>query len=125
MKNPLNPYLPQNRLTYTSGKVNQMNKAKIAFLIATLIGSVTAPVSMYAQPKAAKAPAAAAATDADIAAAKAKGQVWCNTGTKVCHPSGDKYYGKTKTGKFVDANALPAGYRMAGASAVGKKKTTK
>jgi hypothetical protein len=101
-----------------------MKKAQIAFLIGTLFGGAITPVSLFAQaPKAAKATPAASVSDADIAAAKAKGQVWCNTGTKVCHPSGDKYYGKTKAGKFVDANALPAGYRMAGASSVGKKKT--
>ena len=102
-----------------------MTKAKIAFLIASLVGSVAAPVSVFAQAKTkATAAPASAVSDADIAAAKAKGQVWCNTGTKVCHPSDDKYYGKTKSGKFVDANALPAGYRMAGASATSKKKTT-
>ena len=101
-----------------------MNKAKIAFLIATLVGSVAAPVSVFAQPKTKATSAMSSVSDADIAAAKAKGQVWCNTGTKVCHPSDDRYYGKTKSGKFVDANALPAGYRMAGASATSKKKTT-
>jgi hypothetical protein len=94
-----------------------MTKAKIAFLIATL-----APVSVYAQPKAKATAAASSVSDADIAAAKAKGQVWCNTGTKACHPAGDRYYGKTKAGKFVDAKALPAGYHMAGSPAA---KTTK
>jgi hypothetical protein len=104
-------------LAYTSGSFSKarmkttMNKAKIAFLIASL-----ASFSLFA-----------AATDAEIAAAKAKGQVWCNSasGSKACHPVGDKYYGKTKAGMFVDATALPAGYHMAGTTAKkAVKKTT-
>jgi hypothetical protein len=69
-----------------------MKRAQIAFLIGTLFGGATMlPVSAFAQAKAAKStPApAGAATDAQIADAKAKGLVWCNTGssTKAYHMS--------------------------------------
>ena len=44
----------------------------------------------------------------------AKGMVWVNLDTKVFHREGDRYYGKTKHGKFMtEAEAVQAGYREA------------
>lgn len=61
---------------------------------------------------------------ADIADAKSKGLVWVNTNTKVYHKSDDKYYGATKSGKFMtEADAQKAGYHLAKESPIGKKKT--
>jgi hypothetical protein len=74
--------------------------------------------------KAAKAPKAAVVmpSDAEIADAKAKGMVWANENTKVYHKD-DAQYGKTKHGKFMtEADAQAAGYRLAKASPIGKKK---
>ena len=52
-------------------------------------------------------------TDAEIAAAKAKGLVWVNTSSKVFHADGS-FYGKTKAGKFMTADdATKAGFRAA------------
>jgi DNA uptake protein ComE-like DNA-binding protein len=54
-------------------------------------------------------------------AAPAAGMVWVNTATKVYHYEGDRWYGKTKEGKFMtEADAIKAGYR---ASKEGAPKT--
>ncbi len=43
-----------------------------------------------------------------------KGMVWVNLESKVFHLEGDRWYGKTKRGKFMtEADALAAGYRAA------------
>ena len=40
--------------------------------------------------------------------------VWVNLSTKVFHREGDRYYGTTKTGKFMtEDEAVKAGYREA------------
>jgi hypothetical protein len=65
-----------------------------------------------AAPKKASKPAAGgAASDADIAAAKASGKVWVNLSSGVYHKGG-RWYGKTKNGKFMtEAEAKAAGYK--------------
>lgn len=71
-----------------------------------------------------KAAVPAPPTAAQIADAKAKGMVWCNTTSKACHDSDDKYFGTTKRGEFVAKSDLASkGYHMAGEtgkSAAGK-----
>jgi hypothetical protein len=56
---------------------------------------------------------AAAASSPEIAAAQASGKVWVNTDSGVYHKGG-RWYGKTKTGKFMtEAEAKAAGYKEA------------
>jgi hypothetical protein len=59
-----------------------------------------------------KAPAPAAnASDSDIASAKSSGKVWVNLDSGVYHKGG-RWYGKTKSGKFMtEDEAKAAGYK--------------
>jgi hypothetical protein len=51
------------------------------------------------------------ASAADITAAKSAGKVWVNTDTGIYHKGG-RWYGKTKTGKFMtETEAKAAGYK--------------
>ena len=64
--------------------------------------------------KTTKSEATKNATPEQISAAKASGQVWVNTGTKVYHDSSSEFYGATKAGKFMsEKDAQAAGYRKA------------
>lgn len=78
-------------------------------------------------PAAAPAPKTAAKTatkptsDVQAQTPPAPGMVWVNTETKVFHREGDRYYGKTKHGKFMtEADAVKAGYREAKSNAKAK-----
>jgi len=56
----------------------------------------------------------------------AKGMVWVNTTSGVFHSEGDRWYGKTKEGKFMtESDALKAGYRPAKEGAAKKEGATK
>ena len=56
-------------------------------------------------------------------AAPAKGMVWVNTDSKIFHHEGDRWYGKTKQGKYMtEADALKDGYRPAKEGAAKKSK---
>jgi competence protein ComEA len=51
-----------------------------------------------------------------------KGMVWVNTETHVYHREGDRWYGKTKHGKFMtEADAQKAGYRPSKSGATTKQ----
>ena len=50
--------------------------------------------------------------------------VWANASSKTLHPSGDRYYGKTRRGAYMcEKQAIQDGYHLAGHGAVRAKKT--
>jgi hypothetical protein len=62
----------------------------------------------------AQAPSAGSSQGAAPPAAPGPGMVWVNTDTKVYHREGDRFYGKTKHGKYMtESEAVQAGYRPA------------
>ena len=67
------------------------------------------------QTAAGPAPASARSPAAAAPSAAAPGQVWVNTKSGVIWKPGSRYYGKTKEGKYMAADAaLQAGYHFAG-----------
>jgi DNA uptake protein ComE-like DNA-binding protein len=77
------------------------------------------PAASEPAPASASKPSAASKSSPSIAAVSesagpppVKGMVWVNTETKVFHREGDKWYGNTKHGKYMnEADAVKAGYR--------------
>ncbi len=95
-----------------------------AKLPAATIAKITSLVTVSAAP----VPAATATTtgptprvvakpitpDTGVAAPPEKGDVWVNLESKVYHKEGSRWYGKTKSGKYMsEDDAVKAGYREA------------
>ncbi len=82
---------------------------------------IVGPASTQTKPAAAAAPAEASSAASqgrtnpavsNAPAPPAAGMVWVNLETKVYHKPGDRWYGKTKNGKYMtEADAIKAGYR--------------
>jgi hypothetical protein len=95
-----------------------MRKTSIAGLALLLLISAWPLASATAQDTptqtpAASKPAPVTVSAADIAAAKASHKVWVNLDTGIYHKGG-RWYGKTKTGKFMTVDdAKKAGYKAA------------
>lgn len=75
-------------------------------------GSAATPPSQA--PTSAKTSPTATTTETEARTPPAKGMVWVNTESKIFHKEGDRWYGKTKHGKWMtEADALKEGYRAA------------
>ena len=109
---------PQSTTTSTT-KTKKTRKSKTTETTATTATTAATPAAAPASAPAAtkakgKSEATPNATPAQISAAKAAGQVWVNTGTKVYHDSSSQFYGATKAGKFMsEKDAIAAGYHKA------------
>jgi DNA uptake protein ComE-like DNA-binding protein len=78
--------------------------------------SGTAPAAQPASSGSSAATQAAggSASKSQSAPAAGSGQVWVNLDTKIYHKEGDRWYGKTKNGKYMsEQDAIAAGYRAA------------
>jgi len=70
-----------------------------------------APAEKPKTPSATKSHDGAKSSTTEARVPPEKGTVWVNTSTKVYHKEGDRWYGKTKEGKFMtEADAIKAGY---------------
>jgi hypothetical protein len=57
----------------------------------------------------------AAKSSAQAPPPSGSGMVWVNTESKVYHREGDRWYGKTKNGKYMsESDAVKAGYHLSG-----------
>lgn len=82
----------------------------------------TAPAAPAEGKKATSEKAVKSAPTTEAKAPPAKGMVWVNTDSKVFHREGDRWYGKTKEGKYMtEAEALKEGYRPSKEGAAKKK----
>jgi DNA uptake protein ComE-like DNA-binding protein len=112
--------------------VSDLSKAGVSAAtikkITPLVTIGNAPAARASAPSATAAPPAAPATPASSSTAPAasakssppaqgspgNGMVWVNTDSGVYHKEGSRYYGKTKTGKYMsESEAVKAGYRPA------------
>lgn len=115
--------------------VSRSTIQKISSLVVAGAAPASSQVPAPAASRASGAPAAPAPAPAAQAkssappeasapyqAPPARGMVWVNTATKVYHYEGDRWYGRTKEGKYMtEQEAIAAGYRASKQKVAGEK----
>src|SRR5215469_16006026 len=77
-------------------------------------GTAPAAPAVSAAPETAAASSGGESSSTTAQTPPQPGMVWVNSKTKVYHVEGDRWYGKTKNGKWMtEADAVKAGYRKA------------
>lgn len=103
--------VPKATIDKISSLVTASGGSAAAGASARPAAAATAPAATPAA-RPAPSPSAAAAAPTVAQQPPVKGMVWVNLDTKIFHREGDRYYGKTKNGKFMtEADAVKAGYR--------------
>jgi len=75
--------------------------------------SAPAPASRASDAPAAQPAPPRGAPSSEYQAPPASGMVWVNLDSKIFHREGDRWYGRTKHGKYMnEADAVKAGYRL-------------
>lgn len=93
--------------------MRRVSLAGLALLLLMAAGSATIAIAQDSSSASQAASNTAAPSASDIAAAKASHKVWVNLDTGIYHKGG-RWYGKTKTGKFMTVeDAKKAGYKAA------------
>ncbi len=87
-------------------------------LLGLVIGAtITSGSARGSQPSGNPSAQKSAASSSHLASksgASHKGMVWVNPKTKIFHRPGDRWYGKSKGGKYMtEADAIKAGYKAA------------
>lgn len=113
------PYSSVNDLSKSGLSAKQIQGISLMVTVGSTPASSSAapPPSKAPAPSATKTPTSITAASRPPATAApapggGAGMVWVNPETKVFHRQGDRWYGKTKNGKYMtEAEATQAGYR--------------
>jgi hypothetical protein len=109
------PYSSVDDLARAGVSASTIKKISPAVMVGAAPTAAAKPASAPApmEPKASKA-SHAPAVPTPFQPPPSKGMVWVNLETKVFHREGDRWYGKTKSGKYMsESDALKAGYTEA------------
>jgi hypothetical protein len=91
---------------------SKKSKAAAGGVNSTPATSTTSTPGATPPPAATKTAAAKTASAATYTPPPSPGMVWVNPDTKVYHKEGDRWYGKTKNGRYMnEGDAIKAGYR--------------